>query len=332
MKRGPEEALVWYRKVLSTKKADLRFSLEVHGLSTKSELRLPNNVTICPLHAVPASANGCALQTQFQVMPEIGGPLLMSEPVIFITEVSDVVARVDSDKSARDRKPKNAAESLRRTALAFTLVDETAPVPGISWTDFVDPDLVEAEFGRMWMGANYEGLIGRSLPTKIGETEIEWINRYIRLENHLKKVCDIAIHRLSQARRRRSPGDKAIDGAICLEALLGDRSSTTEVTYKLRLRAALLLADSYEERKKIRDCVNEFYGLRSRTVHGMGDEFSPSDEKIATEGLAICARTLQTVVSLNERLEPSQWELHGGLRSPQKDELRIATLPGSPGA
>ncbi len=41
-----------------------------------------------------------------------------------------------------------------------------------------------------------------------------------------------------------------------------------ELTYRLQLRAALLLGTTLSERKEIRKAVHDLYNLRSRVVHG----------------------------------------------------------------
>jgi hypothetical protein len=54
----------------------------------------------------------------------------------------------------------------------------------------------------------------RKLFRDIGTDAIEWVKRYIDLAPEVRPHCDIAIERLNLARRRLSPGNKAIEGAI----------------------------------------------------------------------------------------------------------------------
>src|SRR4051812_40788080 len=68
----------------------------------------------------------------------------------------------------------------------------------------------------------------------------------------------LALDRLNQGMRRRFPGDKAMDIAIALEALLSDTGAQTEVTYRLALRSALLLGGNLVERKKNRTLTKTF--------------------------------------------------------------------------
>ncbi|MGC2223024.1 MAG: hypothetical protein WA624_11965 [Methylocella sp.] len=133
--------------------------------------------------------------------------------------------------------------------------------------------------------------------------------------------CDIAIERLNLARRRLSPGNKAIEGAICLEALLCP-DNNQEITYRLRLRSALLLSTGFDERCKISNDVKAFYNLRSSTVHGTTSESKTAqkDEACAARGLDICAQALRKIVNLNKKFVPEDWELSGGQpQSPLKN-------------
>jgi hypothetical protein len=130
----------------------------------------------------------------------------------------------------------------------FTLAEQSAPVGGISWIDFCDPELTLASVGLIWNGARFEGSLNR-VPTRVVDEEVlDWVERYLHLSPDMCDVVDVAIGRLNMARRRTSLGDKAIDGAICLESLLGDDASQ-ELSYRLKLRAALLLGKTVEERK-----------------------------------------------------------------------------------
>ena len=66
------------------------------------------------------------------------------------------------------------------------------------------------------------------------------------------------------------PGDKAIDGAIAMEAIfLAD--GKPELTYRLRVRAARFLGTSIKEREMISASIKDFYDLRSAIVHGSKD-------------------------------------------------------------
>jgi hypothetical protein len=89
-----------------------------------------------------------------------------------------------------------------------------------------------------------------------------------RLDGSSKPVS-IALSRLRSARLRQAVDDQVIDLCIGLEALCGDRG---EVTYKLKMRVAALLAmtglmDGLTT-TELMSAVSQVYRLRSRLVHG----------------------------------------------------------------
>jgi hypothetical protein len=184
---------------------------------------------------------------------------------------------------------------------------------GASWLEFVDPDLNVADYGQMWMSPIRESDIGMTHPHKVDASALEWVERYLVLKPDVKRSCDVAIERLVLGRRRYYPGNKAIEGAICLEALLLGDGENQELVYRLRLRAALLLATDLDARRAISRAVRDFYSLRSTTVHGAS---TSSDEAIqnacAKRGLEICADALRAIVRMNKKYIAQDWELSGG--------------------
>lgn len=301
--RGPEGALSWLRKIHSTTTTDIRLVAEVYGLQIDEQRSLSNGVVIMPLKDLPPSPNADGLVAQFKTIP-LPSHRPMLTPVGATLLVSNVQASTKMNNYSVHR------DKLDRSIKAFTLFNEATPVIGISWLEFADPDLSLAEFGRMWRSPMDDGALFHVPPTKVDDTAIAEVERYLSLREDVQKICDVAIDRLNWARRRRSPGDKAIEGAICLEALLGD-DDNQELTYKLRLRSALLLETTLENRKQVKKAVNDFYKLRSKTVHGHSEQTQDAD-RIAKEGLAICSRVLRRIIERNEIPAPQDWELKGG--------------------
>ena len=100
----------------------------------------------------------------------------------------------------------------------------------------------------------------------------------------------------------RSLVDRAIDLGIALECLyLG--SDRNELSYRLRVRAARHLGDSYSERRELDELVREFYSIRSSAVHNgsvpdsvsvNGDTMS-SNEFIALIG-QLCLKAIRRFI------------------------------------
>jgi hypothetical protein len=318
--RGPSAAVAWCRKVYSTERADLRYVSAVHGLQIAQPVKLSNGVSLMPLANLPPSANAEALQLQFQSSwPDPTTPW----PIWATFEKPEDVC---SERPSFD-VTRQLSDEIERTIRAFTLVEDAAPVSpwgaapvtlwgcapviGTSWIDFVDHELVMAESGHS-MSVTPARDVALNFHSRDVDTDaIEWVERYLRLAPELRSKCDIAMERLNLARRRHSPGNKAIEGAICLEALLGKPDDKQGITYKLGLRSALLLSTEFDERCKISDNVKKFYTLRSNTVHGKTSK-SNTYADCAARGLDICARVLRKIVSLNKTFVASDWELSGG--------------------
>jgi len=79
---------------------------------------------------------------------------------------------------------------------------------------------------------------------------------------------EIAIRRFENAYQKTNLEDKLIDFMIAFEALFFKRGESGEFRHKLGVRVSKLLGNSYEERKRIAEEINKFYGKRSNIVHG----------------------------------------------------------------
>jgi len=303
-------SVAWLHRVFSIVSAELHMVAAVHGLEVEEPLNLANRVRLVPLTAAPDSPNLRSLAGGYQAIPvsviDIG---LAMPPTIAVFGMGTVAGSTDFEagKSVYD----NAFNAILQAARAFTLTDGGAPVVGKSWTDFVDPELTAAEFGQVWTVAHFEGSPSPG-PLKVDGEALAWAERYLRMDSQLRPSVDVVLDRLNLARRRRSPGDKAIDGGICLEALLGD-DSPQELTYRLQLRAALLLGTTLPERQEIRKAVRDLYRLRSKVVHGRArrSEDNAPDAQCASRGLEICTQAVRAIVRVNAPPDFATWELMG---------------------
>jgi hypothetical protein len=145
-----------------------------------------------------------------------------------------------------------------------------------------------------------------------GPEVVPTLNRYLRVSNDVAIRLETASSRLTMARNRRFAGNKAIDGSVCLEALFTDSDErSTEITFRLALRAALLLGSDHADRQRIRNVVKDFYNLRSRIVHGGAGAPKPKDQHTVEEGLKICAAAIQKFVDLDHVPDWDDLELRG---------------------
>jgi hypothetical protein len=126
--------------------------------------------------------------------------------------------------------------------------------------------LLEGTGGFTWL---FPELAPQPRPRPIPLEKIPTLwKQYLKLSAADQRRVDVAIGRLSLATARKMPGDALVETAISLEAVLSDAGNKDELTYRLRLRAALLLGTSLESRKEIKKLVSDLYAERSSIVHG----------------------------------------------------------------
>ncbi|HEV2913276.1 MAG TPA: hypothetical protein VGX92_08170 [Pyrinomonadaceae bacterium] len=126
----------------------------------------------------------------------------------------------------------------------------------------------------------------------------EVVKIYQRLRHpgeHTK--LNIAITRFNDSYRRPDARERIIDLVIALENLFGEETvgQTTEVGYRLRMRAAKYLGEDAPQRKDLVRFISILYELRSSIVHGD----SEGVERIATKRLK---KSLDDVVKDTENL------------------------------
>lgn len=298
---GGAGALEWYRRVLATKKTQIRIVAEIYGLFVKETLQLSNGVKLLPISNLPDSPNSLFLKQPFYLRP---GLVFSAAAMV---EVGEVEAEEDHERG--HARFLELSDMMRKTVIAFVLSERAAPTMAAGWQEFVDRDMEAAEFGRTWMNSRHEGRHADH-PVEISAEMIEWVEKYLSLPSEVADACDVPLGRLNLARRRVLPGDKAIDGSVCLEALLSGKARG-ELTHRLSIRTALLLGRSLTERTEIAEKIRKFYQLRSDVVHG-GIGKKQATDQVAEQGLKLCLSALQAVIESREVPQPEVWELTGG--------------------
>jgi hypothetical protein len=302
-KYGTQYAIDWLNFVFEVERTDLRYVVEVYGVKLSSKIVLPNGVEILAFGDLADSPMSRWLVTYPNIhLPFGSAPTSWEAPVAAILTTTGVRA---SDGWLGQSDPSGPMlDQIVSSVMALTIAEENAPYVGRSWVEFTDLRLRLAEPGRSHYGSRSEGALISVIPAQIDQTSLDWVNRYLELDDPFRRTLDVAIQRLNTAKRRSELSDKAIEGAICLEALLLGDGIQQELRYRLALRGAKLLGSNLDERLKLRTMLNKFYDLRSTAVHG-----GRIDAKSATDvksGLAICVRLLQKLVELRK---PPDWSV-----------------------
>ena len=295
------EALAWYRRVVATDRTRMRVVAQVHGLLVQKRHVFSNGVILLPVSELADSPNSVQLK---QPPAMRMGMEFLAAVMVELPDVMNEASQVGHGRFL------DVSEKMRKTIAAFVLSDDAAPTMAETWQEFADPELVSAEHGRSWMSSRHEGRLPTH-PVNVTDEMLDWVESYVSLPPDVAKACEVAIARLNLARRRIAPGDKAIDGCVCLEALLSGRSRG-ELTHRLSVRAAILLGRSLDDRKKIAEDSRKFYALRSDVVHGSSGKKDAVNHDIAGEGLLLCLAVLRSVVTSAQVPEPELWELTGG--------------------
>ena len=107
---------------------------------------------------------------------------------------------------------------------------------------------------------------------RISEAQIPKIKRLyealVNLDLDTREKLQIAIDRWIKAKAGDNPVDKMIDLGIAFEAIyLSDISETTELSFRLRLRAAWYLGKNAGHRNELMKDFSQIYKWRSKVVH-----------------------------------------------------------------
>ncbi|WP_406649085.1 hypothetical protein [Rhizobium acaciae] len=108
------------------------------------------------------------------------------------------------------------------------------------------------------------------------------------------------------------PADSAIDLATAFEALLASSDEKTEINYRLKLRASLLLGSEFEDRSLISKHMGQLYTLRSKGVHGGSLAGNSSTTRTTVDWAEkACQQLLRMVVEAGQLPNLKKLELTG---------------------
>lgn len=269
-KRGVDAALTYFRKMINLPYADghsttlllgldLEKSFEIHpGVMLTRTEDLPNSSSkehyigndnrwhFNNPHSIFASTPKCALVRKIRIEP---------------------LTHHHADNS----KNKTYLEShklFKDIALLLTLVGPSPVLTSIHWFEFEDQDIQGVTpTGAGWQ--NHE-IFPSTIPNQsqpiANESICNTISSYYNISDaKVKKRVTVALERLSASLRRRNPGDSALELSIALEIIFAEDYG--ENTFKIGLRAALLLSNEIEQRQRIRSVISSLYRQRSKLIH-----------------------------------------------------------------
>jgi Apea-like HEPN len=305
----PEQAVDWLERLLATRRADGIGVLALRGIRISAQVDLYPGLTLLPFSALPESSTKKILAAPIDLRAVcVSIPSsLTSPPETALTLAHAVEPYLHPAKNGHpptQKDPHQCQSTLDDARLALTLVGPSCPVGAGYWFQFSDPDLAVPVLGSYILTSHQEILPWGFTPdVDIDPEEGKLVvSRFLSLTDPLRSTLRLSLLRFNQALRRPPHGDRAIDLAISLESLLVDGAG--EITYKLGLRAGLLLGGSMERRQKVRAVVSALYTIRSALIHdgvlpkdvkvkGVGKQLARDVVEQATE---ICGQILRKVV------------------------------------
>jgi len=293
---GCDAAVHWLETLLAKQHATVRVFAATRGLLLPPGGILLNGVNIAPFDELPMTPHGLWMQRGIQ--EAFGG--VPASAAAFIDMPAVKILR---HKDRMDPIFEPALTKIKETVLAFTVFGDAAPRLGQAWTEYLDTDLQRVGAGFGYSPEYSEGVHFPEL--QVDTLAVASANRVLAAfqASALGARVKIATSRLNMARRRKDVSDRAIDAAICLEAILGD-ADRFDLTYKISLRAALLTETDVESRRQVMKKVKAFYKLRSAIVHGERDMRDAKDQQTLRDGLETCAIALRRFIELDC---PNEW-------------------------
>jgi hypothetical protein len=262
---GPDDAIRWLSKVLSATKVSVLRVMPLWGLEVSQPIDLTESIRLLPLSELPnlpqwSEPTGPRLGLDVR-MYEMQPPktALVARIVRKLIKSGNDLSEYDFDSSTDD-----LLDELR---LCLTLVAPSAIVPAVQQSLFEDSDFADlALLGGFSLRATE--VRPRDL-VSFGVFDTERAQRlvrtYLALDAGARGRIHLALDRFDRALRRHTPGDAAMELVICLDSLLGDGEG--ELTWKVGLRSALIVAGTRSERFERRAVVEAIYRLRSKVVH-----------------------------------------------------------------
>lgn len=302
--RGPEDTLRWLHDIFTVEQVVSRQCAELLGAKIDHAMDLANGVQLLPFANMRSSWHA----DQLKYLYNAPRPLISTEQHDVVGMIQTVTVSFSTDL----RTYRHDYSAFSDIALGITVAADAAPVVGVAWSEYEDTDLADAEMGWSHMPRRYEGRPPQFQTVDLGDEHALWIDRFLSLSGTTKRACAIAAGRLNSARRRIEPGDSAIDIATALEALLATSDEKAEITYRLRLRAALLLGTHYQERLEISNRMNDLYKLRSKVVHGDNLAATGTGDRDTVEwGKGACHQLLRLVVQAGRLPDLKKLEFTG---------------------
>jgi hypothetical protein len=245
-------------------------ALWVYGVtSTKTQTVFPG-VDLVPAKEMPASYE------QEEFLASSFNPFGGRGPVpqaALVSRISIPKINPSDDSSVRNDDVWEKHKLLQDIALLMNCLSDTMCFAGLT-TSYCPPEVPLGFFGGGGGGRSLKDVLPfRSVVVK--DEEIPVLERVVKSYRGLPEASrsrlSRALQRLSLAKGRLEPGDKALDLGIALEmALLDNRSDHDfpgQLHVQFRLRGSWLVGVTPDDRKELFKTLGEIYKHRSQVAH-----------------------------------------------------------------
>jgi hypothetical protein len=163
----------------------------------------------------------------------------------------------------------DALDRADRFVAALRLADITGLAPGAHVVAIQPPafSLPATQAKAIRVGRAAMPAMTIRQPEQLGEKAAEVRELFAKLDANQDRTLAFAVRRFNDADERARDEDVVFDCFSALEALFAD-GATTEITYRLSLRAAKVLRATTEERVELFRRIKKLYATRSKVVHG----------------------------------------------------------------
>lgn len=250
--------------------------LAISGISVTEEVLIGNGMKLIPFDDLPQSCEKDAISPSY-LKPEFllrqGYIPLHTNNVYRPPSVALVQESCISPKtySREDMSvPGQDFQALYEFCEFLTLVKSATPVSVGAWVDLPESTPCKQLLSSGW-SFPFIDVLSRS-ETSINQQDwnqvSELYKKFVGLPQEIRDLLRVPIERINQARRRSNLADRAIDlGVACEALLLNDKTHKDQISFTLRLRAALFLGSDFEDRKKLLNFFTAFYSCRSQAAH-----------------------------------------------------------------
>ena len=276
---GTEKAVSDFDRYTEDKHASFQYFALLEGIRIETKIQILEGIKLVPL---PPSTSELPnyLPCDFFI-PGVSASSFIGKTILIIDASISPVFHKPSPKLFREVFQIKAGENFpnfkvddfhQKFCQALSLACNSAAQISLEWRLLAEDELFNLNpLGVSGITQHYDTDPFGSF-TKVGETQIQKAKRLyatlVNLDSDIEEKLQVPINRWIKSKAERNPVDKMIDLGIAFEALyLSDISETTELSFRLRLRAAWFLGKGKKHRKELMKDFSQIYEWRSKPVH-----------------------------------------------------------------